>query len=100
VVTTRLLQRMTQRTLRLGRDRGVNHGLVLRANVIVFVSARFEGQFSFGELDNANTASLPEPELRAVMHYVERVSALFMIVAGSYIIYYSLVTSNLIDAFT
>ena len=32
--------------------------------------------------------------------YVERVSALFMIVTGSYIVYYWLVTGDLIDTFT
>ena len=38
-------------------------GLVLRANVSVFVTARFEGRVScqvpFKDLDNAITASLP-----------------------------------------
>ncbi len=39
-------------------------------------------------------------QLRAVMPYVERVSSLFLIVAGSYIVYYWLVTGELIDTFT
>jgi cytochrome c biogenesis protein CcdA len=37
--------------------------------------------------------------LRAVMPYVERVSALLMMVAGSYIVYYWLFKGNLIDVF-
>ena len=39
-------------------------------------------------------------QFRAVMPYVERVSALFMIAAGSYIVYYWLVTGDLIDTFS
>ncbi len=38
-------------------------------------------------------------QLRTVMPYVERVSAVFMMVAGSYIVYYWLVKGDLINSF-
>ena len=39
-------------------------------------------------------------QLQAALPYVERLSALLMVVAGSYIVYYWLFKGNLIDSFT